>query len=112
MDKLIYYSNLIKIDLLINKWYINIKSKINSEGSVIMTVATLTSKGQIVIPSRMRARFGMKKGTRVLIEEHGDEMILRPVTNGFLEKAAGILSTKGRLSAKLIDEHKNARDRE
>jgi AbrB family looped-hinge helix DNA binding protein len=74
-----------------------------------MTMATLTSKGQIVIPSRLRARFGMKKGTRVLIEERGDEMVLRPMTQGFIEKVAGILSTKGRLSGKIIDEHKKAR---
>jgi looped-hinge helix DNA binding domain, AbrB family len=74
-----------------------------------MAIATMTSKGQIVIPSRMRARFKMKKGTRIVIQEHGDEMVLRPMTRDFLEKTAGILATKGRLSAKIIDEHKKAR---
>jgi len=74
-----------------------------------MTMATMTSKGQIVIPSRLRARFNMRKGTRVVIQEHGDEMVLRPITRDFLEKTAGILATKGRLSAKIINEHKKAR---
>ena len=39
---------------------------------------TATSKGQIVIPASIRRRLGIKAGTRIKIEEHGDEIILKP----------------------------------
>jgi AbrB family looped-hinge helix DNA binding protein len=77
-----------------------------------MPITTLTSKGQIVIPSRMRARFKMKKGTRIMIEEQGEAMVLRPLTPGYLEKLSGILKTKGKLSRAIIEEHKKARTEE
>ena len=34
-----------------------------------MSIATVTSKGQIAIPAHMRKRLGIKEGTRLYIEE-------------------------------------------
>jgi len=54
--------------------------------------AVVTTKGQIVIPSKLRRRFNIKKGTRVYIEEGEDEIIIKPVTPEYLKNIAGVLS--------------------
>ncbi len=42
--------------------------------------ATVSSKGQLVIPAEMREALGIKPGTRVAIRQDGDELILTPAT--------------------------------
>ena len=38
-----------------------------------MTAATLTAKGQIVIPAEIRARYGLTPGTQVeFVDDHGE----------------------------------------
>jgi len=43
-----------------------------------MSVATVSSKGQITIPSRARRTVGIKAHDRVLIEARGGEIVIRP----------------------------------
>lgn len=77
-----------------------------------MTTAIVTSKGQIVIPSRIRRRLNIKRGTKLHIEEKGDELILKAVTPAYFEKIAGVLQTKGKLSKSLIEERQKDKERE
>lgn len=42
-----------------------------------MTAATLTEKGQIVIPARIRARYGLTPGTQVEFIDDGGALRLR-----------------------------------
>ena len=77
-----------------------------------MTTAIVTSKGQIVIPSRIRRRLNIKRGTKLYIEEKDDELILKAVTPAYFEKIAGVLSTKGKLSKALIEERGKDKGRE
>ena len=77
-----------------------------------MTTTIVTSKGQIVIPSKIRRRLNIKRGTKLYIEERGDELILKPVTPAYFERIAGVLPTKGRLSKALIEERGRDRERE
>lgn len=74
-----------------------------------MTTTVVTTKGQIVIPSKIRKLFNIKRGTKLYIEERNDELVLRPVTPGYFNKLAGILQTKGKLSKALLEER--AKDR-
>ncbi|HAH21319.1 MAG: hypothetical protein A2Y00_00120 [Omnitrophica WOR_2 bacterium GWF2_43_52] len=67
-----------------------------------MTTAVVTSKGQIVIPSKIRRRLNIKRGTKLYIEEREDELILKAVTPAYFEKIAGVLPTKGKLSRMLV----------
>ena len=41
--------------------------------------AKLTSKGQITVPKRVRARLGVKEGDLIAFEEEGDKVVVRPV---------------------------------
>ena len=43
-------------------------------------VATVSSKGQLVIPAEMREALGIEPGTRVTIRRKGEELILTPAT--------------------------------
>lgn len=75
-----------------------------------MVTTIVTTKGQIVIPSRIRRKFNIKKGTRLFIEEKGDDLVLKPVTPEYFSKMAGILGTKGKLTRALLEER--AKDKE
>ena len=62
-----------------------------------MERALVTTKGQMVIPSKLRRRFGIKKGTQVFIYERDGEIVVRPITDEYFESMAGVTGTKGRL---------------
>ena len=77
-----------------------------------MGTTVVTTKGQVVIPSKIRRKHNIKKGTRLYVEERGDEIILKPVTPAYFEKLAGILPTKGKLSKSLLNERAADREKE
>jgi len=77
-----------------------------------MTTTIVTSKGQIVIPSKIRNRLNIKKGTKLYIEEKCGELILKTITPAYFERISGILSTKGKLSKAIIKERKADRKKE
>lgn len=61
-------------------------------------VTTATSKGQIVIPSTVRKKMGIKKGTQILISMDDSEhtIILRPITGDAVRKFRGIFKMKNK----------------
>ena len=77
-----------------------------------MAITTITTKGQIVIPSKIRKQRGLKKGTKMIIEERGEELVLKPLDSDYLEQASQILQTGGTLSEKLLAERKLDREKE
>jgi AbrB family looped-hinge helix DNA binding protein len=95
------------IDIPFSVWYTFCR-----KGEMTMTTTIVTSKGQIVIPSKIRRRLNIKRGTKLYIEEKGDELILKAVTPAYFERIAGVLSTKGKLSKSLIEERKKDKERE
>ncbi len=76
----------------------------------MVEMSIVTTKGQLVIPARLRRRHGIKKGTRVCLIEHGEEIVLKPMTAEYFEKMAGILGTKGKVLKSLMEEKKKGRD--
>src|SRR5437016_6413744 len=70
---------------------------------------TTTSKGQIVIPSSIRRRLGIKEGTRIKIEENGNEIILKPITREYVHSLRGKFRGKGLMKA-LMAEKKRERE--
>lgn len=78
-----------------------------------METAKVTVKGQVVIPSKIRKRLGIKKGTKVCFIEQADAVIIQPVTKDYYEKMAGILKGKGKpLTQLLLEERVRDRARE
>ena len=75
-----------------------------------MQTAVVTTKGQIVIPSKLRSRHGIKKGTRVCFIESGQDIILRPVTDEYIDSLRGSLPTKGGALRILLEEKRRERE--
>ena len=76
-----------------------------------MLETTATSKGQIVIPSSVRRKLGIKEGTRIQIElnEDANEIVLKPITREYIHSLRGRFKGKGLLKA-LMAEKKKERD--
>jgi AbrB family looped-hinge helix DNA binding protein len=70
-----------------------------------------TTKGQIVIPSSVRRKLGIKDGTRIQIEvdEENYTILLKPVTREFIHSLRGKYKGKGLLKA-LMAEKKRERE--
>lgn len=75
-----------------------------------METGYVTSKGQLVIPSRLRKKFGIKPGTRVNFFEDKDGIKIIPVTAEVIEKNKGFLDTGGKLLKALLEEKKKERE--
>ena len=58
-----------------------------------MDVLRITSAGQMSLPARVRRRWGTK---RVLVEDLGDRLVVRPMPDDPVAAARGIL--KGRIA--------------
>ena len=71
---------------------------------------TATSRGQIVIPSSIRRKFGIKEGTRIQIEvdESAQQILLKPITREFVHSLRGKFKGKGLLE-ELMAEKKRER---
>jgi len=69
---------------------------------------TATSKGQIVIPSSVRRKFGIKEGTRIQINVSDDEkeIILTPITREYVHSLRGKFKGKGLLKVLMADKKK------
>ena len=54
----------------------------------------MTSKGQVVIPARLRRKYGLKEGTRLnFIEEEG-RFVVQPVTKEYISSFRGIFKSR------------------
>lgn len=73
-------------------------------------VSTVTTKGQLVIPSKVRKKYGIRKGTRVAIIEEETRIILQPLTREYIRSLRG--SLKGEPSALQFLKEGRRQDRE
>ena len=79
--------------------------------SPITESAYVTSKGQVVVPARLRRKFGIKPGTRLNFSEEKGRIVVQPVTKAFIDSFCGIFKLKpGEKSA--VQELLEDRDRE
>jgi len=72
---------------------------------------TINIKGQVIIPAKIRHRLGLKKGTRIFLEERNGEIVLRPLNREYFQKMSGILKG-GRLTRALEQSRRKDRKRE
>lgn len=70
-----------------------------------------TIKGQIVIPASLRRKYGIKNGTKIIVTDIGDAIVLKPVTEQYLKNLQGSLKGKGGLKV-LMEERNRDKERE
>jgi AbrB family looped-hinge helix DNA binding protein len=73
-------------------------------------VSTVTTKGQLVIPSKLRRKYAIRKGTQVAFVEEENRLVLQPLTPEFIRSLRG--SLKGQPSALKVLRAERKRDRE
>jgi AbrB family looped-hinge helix DNA binding protein len=56
---------------------------------------SMTIKGQVVIPAKIRQRLGLKKGSKIFVEERNGEIVLRPINREYFQRMSGILKGGG-----------------
>ena len=64
---------------------------------------TMTSKGQIVIPSELRRKYGLKEGVRIQLIDAGEQIILQPITPEYVRKMRGLLKGNKGMKALMQD---------
>ena len=77
-----------------------------------MDSAYVTSKGQLVIPARLRKRYGITAGTKIRFVERGGEIVIQPVTKAFIRSVCGMLKSEKSATEELLKERIKDRTRE
>ena len=62
-----------------------------------------TVKGQVVIPVKLRRKYGIKEGTKIVWVDAEDGILLRPITDQFIRDLRGSLKGSDALQM-LLDE--------
>ena len=61
------------------------------------------TKGQVVIPRRLRKEFEIEEGTRAYVEATPEGILIKPVTTKFIRSLRGSLKGKGVMKAMMED---------
>jgi AbrB family looped-hinge helix DNA binding protein len=69
-----------------------------------MVTSVVTTKGQVVIPFKLRNKFKIKNGTHVHFLDKGNEIVMIPLTPELIDLNIGFLKTKGKLKRTLMEE--------
>ena len=75
-----------------------------------METSVVTIKGQIVVPVKIRRKFGIKKGTRIAFIEQSGKLIIQPLDKGYFDSLAGVLGTEGKMLKSLLEDKKKERE--
>jgi len=74
-------------------------------------MSTVTTKGQLVIPARLRKKYSIRKGTKVAFVEEENRIVLQPVTREFINSLRGSLKGKPSVLDLLLKIRRKERDR-
>ena len=55
----------------------------------MVDTSIVTTKGQLVIPARMRRRLGIHRGTLLALQEDRGRLVVQPVTADFIHSLRG-----------------------
>ncbi len=57
-----------------------------------METSLMTTKGQVVVPVRLRKKYGIKPGKKIAFFEENGAIVLKPMDESFFSQYAGMLS--------------------
>ncbi len=72
-------------------------------------VSTVTTKGQLVIPSKLRRKYSIKEGTQVAFVEEENRLILQPLTPEFIRSLRGSLRGEPSALEALLEDRRRER---
>jgi AbrB family looped-hinge helix DNA binding protein len=59
-----------------------------------LDTVSFTTKGQVVIPLRLRKQFDIEDGTKAVVQATPDGILLKPMTAALIKRGRGILKRK------------------
>ena len=74
-----------------------------------METSILTSKGQLLIPKRIRNKYGIKSGVKVVFEETEDGVVIKPMNEHYFKSFRGILKSTGNLKEEMRERKEEER---
>jgi len=77
-----------------------------------MPLATVSSKGWVVIPAELRKKYDLKTGSQVVLVDYGGVLAIVPALSDAVKESAGILKSEPSLTKALLAEHAEERKRE
>jgi AbrB family looped-hinge helix DNA binding protein len=77
-----------------------------------MPVVQMSPKGQILIPKRLREKYGVRPGAKVQLIEAPEGIVIRTAPLDPIAVACGFLEGSFSLTGDLVEEHRKERDRE
>lgn len=57
-----------------------------------METSSITAKGQVIIPARLRKKYGINPGKKIAFFEENGAIVLKPMDESFFSQYAGMLS--------------------
>ena len=75
-----------------------------------MEASVVTIKGQVVIPVKIRRKYGIKNGIKVAFIEQEGKIIMQPLDKNYFNNLAGILGEKGKMLKSLMEDKKKERE--
>lgn len=76
-----------------------------------MITTTVSSRGQVILPSTIRKNNKIKKGTKYIIEVEGDKIILTPMNRDYFERLSGSISSRKGKLLKILSREKDGEKR-
>ena len=73
-------------------------------------VSTVTTKGQLVIPAKLRRKYAIREGTQVAFVEEENRLVLQPLTPEFIRGLRGSLKGEPSALKHLLEDRKRERD--
>ncbi len=70
-----------------------------------MALAQISPKGQILLPKRIRNKYGVRPGGKVHLLEQADGILIKPAPQDPVETACGFLKGDFPLTKDLLKEH-------
>jgi len=81
-------------------------------GTFNSTIVTVSSKGWVVIPSLFRRKIGLKPGMKMAVTETEGKIVLTPQTGDPVDELYGTLAGGESLTAALLADRAEERERE
>ena len=75
-----------------------------------MKTSVVSVRGQIVVPAKIRQKFGIKKGTKIAFIEQNGKLFIQPLDKGYFESLAGTVGTEGKMLNSLMKAKKIERE--
>jgi AbrB family looped-hinge helix DNA binding protein len=72
-------------------------------------VSTVTTKGQLVIPAKLRRKYAIREGTQVAFLEEENRLVLQPLTPEFVRSLRGSAKADPSALKILLDDRKRER---